>query len=258
MQFYHSLHNEKKEPRILFAEDFDEPISTEIVSPPDSVNIEVKPIDAGFTASDIEAARNEGYDRGRLECLQEASQQRFQLVDQVFMKIEIALQQAIKVNNENYEKSIKSISRLIFGILTALLPATCAKNATREISETVRDVMESLLPTQGLCVEVAPAIAEEVRNCLKTLSVNNPNRLALAENRELQNDEVKLTWDTGAATRATGKVHKAILEILERMGLIEPPAPQPDVISRTQIPSHASVPDQVPDRLSQKVTSEDV
>jgi hypothetical protein len=217
---------------ILFAEDFDDadaPQNAQSFHLPPDLEI-VAPM---FSADEMLAARQEGHAEGVRAALAQADMQLQADAALACQRIAATLEQAQHESAGIVEQSVEAAARLLFTALAACLPTLCARHDCAEIAGIIHDVLFGMTPETTMCVSVAPEITTEVRAALANLPANMSKRVVIAAHEGLTSGDVKLSWESGTATRSARRAQEAINETLSRLGLLEPPAAKPTTPDNT-------------------------
>ena len=221
---------------ILFAEDFDDsgnlesPHNAQLFHLPAEPEI-IAPI---FSAEEMQAARQEAHAEGARAAQQQVAAQLQADAALACQRIAASLEQAQHEATEVIERSAEAAAQLLFTALSACLPTLCASHDATEIAGIVHDVLFGMTPETTMCVSVAPEITTEVRTALAGLPADMSKRVVIAAHEGLAVGDVKLSWESGTATRHARRAQEAINDILTRLNLLEPPAANPaNTLSRT-------------------------
>ncbi len=257
MPTHHTAFSKAETFGILFAEDFDDDFSDERASATATPVPEPEIIEPVFSAAELEAAKQEGFANGYAAALENSEEQRRAVASHAVLKVETLLERVREESTVAVERSIDSIAKLIFATIASLMPNLCARHDAGEIASLVRDLIVSLTPEQSLKVTVAPEIADDVRSALGILSSDAARRVAIATHGDMEPGDVRLAWDAGAASRSSRQVQKAIIAVLDQLGLLEPAVPETKSPAKGQpslqtLPSMPSI-----ERLFEKVASQD-
>jgi len=214
---------------ILFAEDFDD--AENPASPQNAQPFHLPPepeiIAPMFSADEMLAARQESHAEGVRAALAQADAQLLADAALACQRIAATLEQAQHETAEIVERSVEAAARLLFTALAACLPTLCARHDCAEIAGIVHDVLFGMTPETTMCVSVAPEITAEVRAALASLPADMSKRVVIAGHEGLASGDVRLSWESGTATRSARRAQDAINETFARLGLLEPPAANP-------------------------------
>ena len=217
---------------ILFAEDFDDadaPQNAQSFQLPPDLEI-IAPM---FSADDLQAARQESHADGVRAALAQSDAQLQADAALACQRIAAALEQAQRETADIIERSVEAAARLLFTALAACLPTLCARHDGTEIAGIVHDVLFGMTPETTICVSVAPQLTAEVRTALASLPADMSKRVLIAGHDGLTAGDVRLSWESGKATRSARRAQDAINETLARLGLLEPPAAKPTTADNT-------------------------
>jgi hypothetical protein len=220
---------------ILFAEDFDDAGNPGSQQNAHSSHPPPEPefIAPTFSAAEMLAARQDGHAEGVRAAIEQAEAQLRADAALACQRIAAALELAQRDTAEIVERSVEAAARLLFTALAACLPTLCARHDSAEIAGIVHDVLFGMTPETTMCVSVAPEITAEVRAALVGLPADMSKRVVIAGHEGLASGDVRLSWESGTAARSARRAQDAINEILSRLGLLEPPAPNPTTAGNT-------------------------
>lgn len=218
---------------ILFAQDFgdDEP-SPGVIGHDDEETNENEPkqgmgeVEPVFSAHDLAAARQEGFDAGRAAGRDDIAAQQRRRVGDVVETIGQILDRDSAASLEMVERSIEAVTQLLVSTLVAMLPSVCNQHAAVEIAETVRNLVCGIPHDTALSVSVAETLQDPVRSALMSLPVHIARRVVVIAVDTIPEGDASIEWAQGRASHGTKRAREAAIEILGQLGLLVPSQPQ--------------------------------
>lgn len=179
-----------------------------------------------FSEQEVEAARKEGYERGRREAAAEAQASRERHIADLLGTIGKnfrTLFDAETAREGRFEREAVELARTIF---TRLFPALNARQGPDEVEEVIATVLESRKEAQEIVIEVHPDYSESIAKRLENTagSLQGGARISVSGNAALGPGDCRMNWNDGGARRdATGiaeEIHRQLEQLLaERAAL---------------------------------------
>lgn len=197
-----------------FNDDFEEVVE-EVIPPPPT-----------FSEAEVEAARKDGYDRGKRDGLAEAQASREKFVATLLETISKSFATLFNAERERetkYETEAAILSRAIFG---KLFPALNAKHGLTEVETVIARVLEGARETPQIQVEVHPDYIADIETHARHVlaGLHGIGEITVTGNFALGPGDCKLQWPAGGAHRAAAalatEIEKELARVLaDRAGL---------------------------------------
>lgn len=218
---------------ILFAEDFgDDESSPDAPCRDDGDTDEIQPkhdiaeVEPHFSAGEVAAARQEGFDAGRAAGRDDTAAQQHRRVGDAIEKIGLVLDRDSAASLELTERSVEAVAHLLVSMLAAMLPSVCNRHAAREIAETVRNLVGGISHDTVMSISVAASLQDPVRSALMSLPVHIARRVVVIAVDTIPDGDASIEWTQGRASHSTKRTREAAIEILTQLGLLAPAQPQ--------------------------------
>ncbi len=170
-----------------------------------------------FSENDLNAARNEGFEKGKLEGLAEFNES---LEGQLVTTIEKAIKELhsvkMKLDNE-IKNNLESAIRTSTTILKKIFPILARDHGTQEIEAILKKILSDLKGESNLSIKVNPELKNVFDAKIKKMIDDNnscPN-LELHEDTNILLGDCQVIWDSGTAERNSKEVWRQIDEIIE-------------------------------------------
>jgi flagellar assembly protein FliH len=190
-----------------FNDDFEEVVE-EVIPPPPT-----------FSEAELDAARAEGFERGKREGLAEAAASREKFVAGIMDAIAknfATLFQAEHLRAARYEAESVHLARAIFH---KLFPALSARHGLDELRAVVARVLENRREEAAVVVEVHPDYVEDVENHIKHVlaGLHVAGQCTVAGNPALGPGDCRMQWDAGGAHRGARTLAAEIEKELDQV-----------------------------------------
>jgi flagellar biosynthesis/type III secretory pathway protein FliH len=179
-------------PNVLYIEDFDELFATPEPRPQDTPEI----IAPGYTADDVETAREEGRAAGLEEARTEHDAIQSALRTAALTAIADGLAAARADAAAIATRAADDIAGAMLALLSACLPATAAKLAPDEVNALLRALLPPLAREPGVTITVHPDLLPAIADHAATLS-----DVTVAGDAALAASDVTIAWRDGQARR---------------------------------------------------------
>lgn len=184
----------------IFDEDFEEEVQEEDVPPPPPT----------FSEEELEAARREGYERGRKDALEESARSREQYVasqlEEITRKLP-ALFEAERQRERRYEDEAVIVATLAF---RKTFPALNARHGLDEVLAVIRDTLRGLEGRKKIVIEVATDAADGVDERLADIASGMALDIEIRGAGDLSDGGCRLRWEDGGAVRDADSIARAI------------------------------------------------
>lgn len=190
-----------------FDEDFEEEVIVEEPPPPT------------FSEQELEAARKEGYERGRANGLAEAAASREKQVATLLGTIGSSFKtlfEAEALRNDQYEGEAVLVARTIF---TRLFPTLNKKHGLNEVEEVINRVLQSQKDAPEIIIEVHEDFRDAVEERLGSLTGDMPAncKITVTGKADLGTGDCRMRWNNGGAARDITSLAEEINRQLEHI-----------------------------------------
>jgi hypothetical protein len=181
---------------------------------------------AGQEALDsaVEAARADAFSEG----FRAGAASRDADIDALLDRTEHLIAENIGALCSNVERAAAdaadAFARLLFGVLAAALPATCAQNGPAEAAWFAREILPLLRLEPDIAVRVHASAQAEMQAVLAEMPPDIRARVALRLCAETPPGDIEIGWNGGRAARNAAVILGEITAILEKLDLAFPPA----------------------------------
>lgn len=190
-----------------FDEDFEEEVIVEEPPPPT------------FSEQELEAARKEGYDRGRADGQAEAAASRQKQVAALLGTISSSFKtlfEAEALRNDQYEGEAVVVAHTIFA---RLFPALNKKFGLDEVEEVIDRVLKGQKDAPEIIIEVNEAFRDAIQERLETLAPDMPasGKITVTGKADLGPGDCRMRWNNGGAARDISSLAEEIHKQLEHI-----------------------------------------
>ena len=165
-----------------------------------------------FSEGDVEVARNEGFENGKVEALKEAAERTEKKIVDATQVISEQLDQLTSnqslANKEIFRDAIE-VSR---AITAKLFPSINAEKGFQEIEKLIYIALGEILEEPRVKIQIHPALIEQLSERINQISENThfEGRILIFANEEIEQGDCKIEWSSGGAER---NVKDIMLEI---------------------------------------------
>lgn len=218
---------------VIYAEDFEDPAPQDAVARtapemPEPEASELEVIEPTFTLAEVEAVRAAAHAEGaaaeRARILAEGEATRLRSLD----SLAEAFQGASEAARVAAEEVAEGLAQAVLSIVAAGLPTLCADHGERE----ARALIQSLLPTLGaeprITVRLNPHLLDATRDVLAGLDPEIAAAIQLVPTDAMLPGDVRVSWEGGSCQRSAAAACAAVRDALAPLGLLLPPAHQPE------------------------------
>lgn len=203
---------------ILFAEDFDiDGFDPEVLS---ATNPPV-PVVQSYCGEDIEAARAEGWEAGRIAASEKLQAEDTAWVRQAISKLAVELNAASAAARAVADETAGAIARLLMSTLGAVLPTLCAAHGEAEAIAVARAVLPGLSAEPIITIRANPHTAPALSREIERIDPDLPARIRLLPTDALLPGDIRIAWQDGAAVRDTTELWNEIVTVLIGNELIQ-------------------------------------
>lgn len=201
-----------------FNDDYEEPVEEELPPPP--------PPPPTFSEEELEAARKDGYERGKKDGLAEAEASRQKFVSTLLETISknfVTLFNAERERESRYEAEAVILARTIF---ETLFPSLNARHGLAEVETLVTRVLEGAREQPEITIEVHPDYIADVEAHARHVmaGLHGAGTVTVTGQFELGPGDCKMQWHAGGAQRSApalaAEIQKELTRVLaDRPGL---------------------------------------
>jgi flagellar biosynthesis/type III secretory pathway protein FliH len=200
---------------VMYAEDFDQ--DRRARKPAAEVAPEPKIVEPVFTAAELEAARAESREAGRIESEHGFLAARVQLLSAIASGMADAHAGGVEVA----EATAEAVARTMLSALAAILPGLCAHHGADEVRALARALLPRLADETRITVRVHPLMIPALTDEIGTLDHEVAERVVLIPTEQIPPGDVRIGWQDGSAVRDAGRIRAAVEDALARLGLLE-------------------------------------
>ncbi len=206
---------------ILFAEDFDASLdhSSEEALDSEASQTPAEPVPT-FSAEQIEAARQLGYEEGKREGEAAAKASAAALAAQAISRIAEAMRRADAEAARIAEETADSFVRLLLDTLFAILPGLCARYADAEIAAMIKAIVPPLRAEPRVRIVIHPDQKLAVEKELLSLEREYRQRIFVETDFAIPRGDARITWQNGSALRNSRQAIAALKEAFLPLGLL--------------------------------------
>lgn len=195
---------------VLFAEDFD----AVAVAPEPEV------IEPTFSATELTAAREEGWQDGHAAGLREMTECDAALARQALTAIAQQLSAEREAAATRAEAAAEAIARLLVDSLAASFPALCARYGDAEVRAIVRCVLPALTQETAITARAHPHTATALAQEIARLEPELAAHVQIIECDAMSPGDVRIAWRSGSAARDATSLWEQVAAVLVPAGLL--------------------------------------
>lgn len=175
---------------------------------PEIIEEETPPPPPVFSEEEMEAARQDAFEKGRQQGLDEAAQSREKHVTALLETIKEEIPSLLAQEDRRialYEREAVQLAEKMFA---ALFPALNDRHGLEEIRNMLATVLENQRRAPEIVIEVRPEYGEEIRAFIAALGEDNnlDGFCVVREKETLGPGDCRLSWKDGGAERDIGAV----------------------------------------------------
>lgn len=173
-----------------------------------------------FSGQELDAARKEGYERGRREALAEAQASREKHIADLVATIGKnfkTLFEAEAARESRFEREAVELARTIF---SRLFPVLNERHGPNEAEEVIAAVLEGRKEAQEIIIEVHPDYSDSIAKRLEGAAgaLRSGAKISVSASESLGPGDCRMRWHDGGARRdATGiaeEIHRQLEQLL--------------------------------------------
>ncbi len=171
-----------------------------------------------FSEEELEAARKQGYEKGRSEATQEARENREQFIAAQLEIIASTLPQIFKEEEIREKRYEEEVLHLAGGILKKLFPRFNELYGIEEILDVLSSILATYEGKSGVKIEVSEDVAKPLEKQLEqTLSQSGEGRILISPVKDIGPGSCRISWDDGGAVRNASDMATKIEAALEQL-----------------------------------------
>ena len=182
--------------------DFDDPFNEEI-EVIEEAEEEPETIIPTFSEKEVEIARNEGFEKGKVEALKEAAKaienQIFDVTKVISGQLNELMTNQSLANSDIFRDSIR-VSRAITG---KTFPSINAEKGFQEIESLLHHVLGEVLGEPRVKIQIHPTLTEQLSKCINQISENThfEGQVLVFANEAVEQGDCEIEWSSGGAVR---------------------------------------------------------
>lgn len=165
----------------------------------------------------VEAAREEGFKRGRAAGLAESQASRDQHIAKVLEKIAGSMSSLF--DGENAREKIFEMEsvQLTLAVFKRLFPVLNARHGFDELKDAMTQILNRTSGQGEITIDVFPEYAPDVEKHVQAIMARNGNiaKISVRGNDSLDRGDCRFTWADGGAVRNSGEMADKIVATLE-------------------------------------------
>ncbi len=177
-----------------------------------------EPPEPTFSQEELEAARQEGFNRGKAEGNQEAMNAIEKELVGVVGQLNEQVSDIHQVQADNLEEFHRETATLALAICRKLFPVLNEQGGFDEVANAAEKIMTSLLNEPRLSVRVQEEYAAPLKDRIEMQLSQSGYRgkLSVKGDSSLQNGELRVDWQSGYAKRDPNELLEEISEIVDK------------------------------------------
>jgi|TARA_R110002126_G_scaffold13118_3_gene56772 flagellar assembly protein FliH len=181
--------------------------------PPEVEEEELVPPPPSFSEEELAAAKQQGFDAGHKQALEESAESREQYISQQLQVIaanyaELFREEATRT--DRFEREVLSLCLVMFN---QAFPALAEEHGQNEVEAVIRDVFTNNEGLSEIVVHVRSEDKDEIEACMELMNPR-PDYLVCTADDSLMAGAVKMKWKDGGAIRDPEATGKKIADIL--------------------------------------------
>lgn len=198
-----------------------------------------------YSQEDLDAAKQEAYNKGHADATAESKASRSQAVAETLERISEATQDLFAQEHIRETAYEREAVALCLSIFKKLFPVYNREHGFAEMQEQIETVLQSSHGEQSIKIRVLPDYAEGIEKFMgKLQEAHNALSFSVEADETLSPGSVSLTWEDGGAIRDTETMSEQILSKLEELLAGKPSKRHDESISEGQPPADIKNPDE--------------
>jgi flagellar assembly protein FliH len=170
-------------------------------------------------------ARAEGYTRGIADAAVSEAATIAATLARIGEQLANAAEQAGRVAEENSE----AFGKLLFSAMVAGFPLLRTQHGEAELRRMLKRAMPGLVREAHVTFKVHPTMVPVIQAELAAVPLKEQQHMTIEPTEAIPPGDARISWPYGGLVRDTVKIHNAITEILQPLGLLPDPAPADSV-----------------------------
>ncbi len=196
----------KKEEKYFFTQNIFDDGHNEVVAPT-------------YTAKDIEDARRKGANEGRDQATREQEESRARRLEQTMEDIRAQLAQLLSAEQDRQDHYEEETLALLLLCMRKLFPTIDKAIGLEELKSFIAQTIKNQEGNPHLAVHVSPEIANEIKDYINTLKLENSDiDCTVTADEKLSASSCAVLWENGGALRNPEKlateIEAAVQDIL--------------------------------------------
>ena len=201
---------------VLYAEDFDDEGETSVAERPGSPP-EPEIIDPVFTAAELDLARAEARQAGRVEAEHGLTASRTQMLGLLAAGVANTRAEA----HEAAQAVAEDVARCMLSAMAACLPSLCERHGANELRALMRALLPALSDEPRITVRINPHMLGSIQAEIALLDPEIAERVHLLPTDAIPPGDARVTWAEGSAVRDTARARAAFEDGLATLGLLQ-------------------------------------
>ncbi len=186
---------------------------------------EPEAVEPTFTAAELDAARAEGREAGRVEAERGLAASRAAMVGLLASGLSEVQGSARGVA----EAAAEGVARCLLSMMAACLPALCERHGAAELQALARAVLPALVDEPRITVRVHPYMQAAMQAEVAALDIELAERVQLLPTEMVAPGDARISWADGAVVRDAARARRAVEDALAALGLFDPTLLQPEL-----------------------------
>ncbi len=201
---------------VLYAEDFDDidsPVATGSADPVPEPEL-IEPV---FTAAELETARAEARQAGRLEAEHGLAGTRTHMLG----ALAAGIADACAAAHGAAEAAAEGVASCMLTALATCLPSLCEQHGAAELRALTRALLPALSDEPLITVRINPHMVAAMQDEIAMLDGDLADRVRLLPTDAIPPGDARVTWADGSAVRDARRARMAFEEGLAALGLLQ-------------------------------------
>ena len=177
-----------------------------------------KPAEPLFAGAQLAAAREEGFEAGRVAGLADAAASRASAKAAAEIHglgiIAAAMGDACKEAARIADMAADALARTLIAAMNAVMPELIQRSAVQEVSAMLAHILPGLSREPALRIEVSPEIADDIARAVTSLAPELADKVSVVGMDTVKTGDARVRWALGHAKRQPDAVWQSIMEAL--------------------------------------------
>ena len=187
--------------------------------------VEPEVAETSFTAAELDTARAEGREAGRVEAERGLAASRASMVGLLATGLAEVQGSAQGVA----EMAAEGVARCLLSMMAACLPALCERHGAAEVQALARAVLPALVDEPRITVRVHPYMQAAMQTEVAALDIELAERVHLVPTEAVAPGNARISWADGSVVRDAARARRAVEDALAALGLFDPTLLQPEL-----------------------------